>query len=131
MKKEDNRNETFLEWLMPSKVTLGLFFGYTLVVGLFLYFLNQKTNSGFGISEIAFAIIASFILTSVMVWIKALEEKNSYLGLIIGIATVAYLSYAIFIRFWGPYTIVFLAIGALISMLYLTVYFLKIRKEGE
>ncbi len=132
MKKEsDSRNDSFISWLIPSKSTVALFVFFLLIVGLFLFFLDKKTDVGFGIIEIAFTIIAAFILAALFAWIKVIMKKNPYLGLVSGILIAVLLINALFIKYKGPYTMTFAGIGALGTVGYLMYHFFIYRGEDK
>lgn len=124
-----NQHESFMEWLMPTKSTWLLLVIYTVLITCFLYFLDAKTQSGFGFVEMLFALVAACVLVGALVWIKIIEYKNPYLGLVVGLVMVGYLMYATSIRFWGPYTLAFLGAGALIALIYTIVFFYKARAQ--
>lgn len=127
MKKEER--ESFIRWLIPTRLTLALFGFYVVLIGLFLYLLDKVTSAGFGIKEIGFTLVAAFLLTAVLAWITITMRKNPYLGLIIGLVIMVLLTNALFIRYKGPYTLTFAAIGALGTVGYLIYSFFLARKE--
>lgn len=130
-REEDTKRESFIRWLIPSKLTICLFVFYVLVVGIFLYLLDVKTGAGFGIKEIAFAIVAAFLLAALVVWIEVVMRKNPYLGLIIGLVVVMLLVNALFIKFKGPYTTTFASIGGFGTIGHLIYHFFIYRKEAR
>lgn len=127
MKKEER--ESFIHWITPSKFTVALFVFYLILIGLFLYFLDKVTSAGFGIKEIGFAFVTAFLLAALITWIKTIMGKNPYLGLIIGLVIVVLLANALFIKYKGPYTLTFAAIGGLGTVGYLIYSFFLARKE--
>lgn len=132
MKKEsDARSESLLRGLAPSKSTLALFVFFLLVIGLFLFFLDKKTDTGFGFVECAFALIAAVLLAALFAWIKLIMTKNPYLGLITGILIAVLLINALFIKYKGPYTMTFAGVGALGTVGYLMYHFFVYRGEDK
>lgn len=129
MKKEVRPPETFIQWLIPGSMTLMLFIGYAILIGLFLFLLDKKLNTGFGVVEILFALGASFLWVAFLNWVKSIIHKNPYLGLIIGLVIVVLLANALFIRYNGPNTMIFSALGALSSVSYLMYLFYNARSE--
>ncbi len=127
--KKEVRQETFIHWLIPGSMTLALFIGYALLIAVFLYLLDQKVNTGFGFAEVMFSLGASFLWVAFLNWVKSIINKNPYLGLIIGLVIVVLLANALFIRYKGPNTLIFSAIGALSSVGYLMYLFFKARTE--
>ena len=132
MKKEARisaQHETFFHSLIPSRITITLLIFYIILIGAFLFILDSKTSKGFGLVEIIFAIVSACVLAALFVWINSLMRKNSYLGLISGIVLIVLLTYALFVRYKGPYTLIFAAIGAFSTAGYLIYNFFKLRAE--
>ena len=123
MKKEEQGFQ------FPSKFTIILFCIYLALTLTFFYLLGQKTARGFGLLEIIFSFGISLVVTFLIAWIRGREERNPYLGMILGVVAVFASLYAIFQRYQGPYTLTFATIAALITVGYFVFYFFKYRKE--
>jgi len=122
MKKEEAQ-----ETRVISIYSILLLISYAMIITAFLFLLNKQQNTGFGVSEIIFSIIAALLLTSMFIVAKLLMRANACLGLAFGLVFILSLLYALFTRFTGPYTTTFAVIGSLVALIYMGIYFFKYR----
>lgn len=130
MKKSPNSEKPSYHFLPPRHTWL-LFVPYLVLCIVFFYMLSQKTNANFGLMEIVFSIGAAWLLTLIFGWIRNLILSNPYLGLGIGILTIIAFVSALFARYQGIYTLSFATIGALITAIYLVVFFFIGKKQAN
>jgi len=94
-------------------------------LSFFLLLSINVQGKSFGLMEIAFSIISSVLITSFLSWNKRFTLKNPYLGTIMGLVVLAFLEYALFIKYSGPYTLSFAIISAMIVLGFLGMNFIK------
>ena len=125
MKKEQQKT------IALSLLNIALYVFYFLLILTFFFLLDKQKSLGFGFTEILIALAGSILLASFLIWVKSMMPNNSLLSLIFGLIIVGSLLYALFIRFNGPYTLTFAAIGSLASVAYLLFYFFKYRHQSN
>jgi hypothetical protein len=110
-----------------STIILGILF--LIICEIFLYLLSTKIEAIFGFTQIIFGILLALVLTLFFSWTNYIMYSNKYLGAIIGIVGTGSSVYALTRKFTGIYTTTFVIIGAIISIGYLLIHFLKIKSE--
>ncbi|MBS3081331.1 hypothetical protein J4416_00130 [Candidatus Pacearchaeota archaeon] len=111
--------------LTLDKLTISLSISLMLISVLFLYILSLKTGSSFGFKEIAFGIVSGIVMTLFLIWAKFLMSGNKYLGAIIGFVGTISTTYALTRKYHGPYTTIFMSIGALLALAYIIIQYTK------
>jgi len=86
---------------------------------------NGEGDFNFGIGEIVYALVFAFLITGFLIWTKSVIVKNPYLGLIIGIVGGAIIGYGFSRRYWGTYSLMFMAVCGLVIISYLGKNFFK------
>lgn len=150
MKKEGKKVEEINEKVIGKGA--AILFGAFLVIGIMFYATLSVVKSGeniggasgsvtlspedkrsfnFGIEEALFALVFAFLITGFLLWVKSMILKNPYLGAGIGIIGIGIMGYGFSLRYWGPYSIVFMIVSGAVAITYLGANFFKYIKKDK
>ncbi len=90
---------------------------------------DEKESFSFGLEEFIFAIVFALFMVGFLLWTKSMTSKNAYLGTLIGIIGAVILGYAFYLRYKGPYSILFMIVTSVVILIYIGMNFFRYRKE--
>ena len=117
-----------------NRATFILLLIFLIIPIAFFILSASQGKTSFGLGEIVFSIVFSFLVTTFLLWIKSRMFVNPYLGAIIGLVALAALEYSLFLVYEGTYTTIFATATALIVLIYIGIIFfkaLKVRRFSE
>lgn len=110
--------------------TLIVFITYAILTAVFLLLLNRQTESPFSVAEFGVALVIAIFLTGALLVVRSLIKSNPFEGLALGAVLIIIVIAALLVKFKGPYTYAFAAVGTLVAIIYLGYYFWKARTSN-
>lgn len=131
-KKSSRAKETIEDSIMRDEVrepeqfisssTIIVFCAYAILMGLFLFLLDQAAGKPFTITSFIIGLVITLVITCFLLVVSSIMRTNSWEGFALGIGVIVVAVAALLVKFKGVYTYVFAAVGVVIALIYMGYY---------